>query len=104
MATEKEMFEVEVGNYLRVVSPQTPVGVCERCMSMRLRSEVQSAQHCPASIIEDAWTATSSRHVWKRFTDRAELESYLKTNFGRYHVLLRDVERWVADQAAAAQA
>lgn len=96
------MFEVEVGQYLKKISPQNPIGICEQCLTMRTRDEVKllgKGASCPASVVSGQWYDAPAEHAWKGFTRRGDLEAYLKENFGRYRDLLGAVDAWVLQQA-----
>ncbi len=103
---DTRVFDAEVGNYLNVVSPSTPVGVCTTCGILRLRAEVHKQEPCPALVITGSWqdAADAGGHSWQGFTDRAELEAYLKGTIAQTRAITQRAGTWLAEQQAAAEA
>lgn len=74
------LFHAELGQYLDCVSDADVVGVCTSCIAVRRRDEVDQTERCPASILETGLASAESarKHTWRAFTDRDELEGFLR--------------------------
>ncbi len=91
VADQKLLYQHDFAGYLDTVSEQEPVGVCERCLILRLRSEASSSELCAASILERGGFSRlgdAEPHQWRAFTSRDALEPYLAEHFPR----LRDLQ------------
>ena len=89
MADARAVFAAEFGDYFDAVSPENPVGVCTRCLLLRTRQDVDNSEKCPASLADDPNDITEAEpHAWRRFTDRDQLEAYVKENIGTYQAVV----------------
>jgi len=90
MADQQALFMAEFGEYFAAVSPQNPIGVCTSCLLLRSRAEVDNSEKCPVSLAADLKDITAAeQHAWKGFTEREQLEAFVKENIGKYQAVVK---------------
>lgn len=107
MATEKQLFHQEFGAYFAAVSPNTRVGVCVDCLTLRTRLDLDPDELCPAKLLPHGFrpppdAKETCKHNWRGFTDRKALEAFVRDNFPRFRELAAQAESLLPDQSPEA--
>ena len=90
MTDAQALFMAEFGDYFAAVSPSNPVGVCVNCLLLRTRAEVDNSEKCPGSLASGLEDITAAeQHTWRRFTDKEDLEAFVKENIGKYQAVVQ---------------
>lgn len=93
-----QLFQAEFGQYFTAVSPETPVGVCSKCLTMRSRTEVDPQEKCPSDLLQSGLEDVSAAqpHDWVGFTEAAPLQEFVQSNIPRFRQIVEQAAQMVA--------
>lgn len=100
---QKQLFFAELGAYMKVVSEETPVGVCTLCGSIRARSDVNGKEACPALLIENLDSEKlppikDMAHKWQAAKSKEDLEKLLAAYFPNLKHLSQSLQQILPEE------
>lgn len=92
-----QLFQAEFGQYFQSVSPENPIGVCSKCLTLRSRNEVDPQEKCPSDLLQSGLSDVSSAqpHDWVGFTAAEPLQEFVQQNVTRFRQIVEQAAQLV---------
>lgn len=92
------LFQAEFGQYFTSVSPENPIGVCSKCLTLRDRNEVDPQEKCPADLLQSGLSdvGAAQLHDWVGFTEAEPLQDFVQKNITRFRQIVEQAAQVVA--------